>query len=239
MVNLDKFYILFGFLLFCISCADNKEKAKSANVDVTVVENTPKIESRSSSEGIIDVDSIDGSTSIQTEKEIVKTPVPDPTINKSEAVSDIKISNDIKSNTLPSTITPKEVFKSDKEPIKKVKETIEKEILSEIAFRRNFFNYGTITQGEFVEHQYEFTNIGDTPLVIKDVVVSCGCTEPSYPFIPIAPGEKGFIGVRFDSKTKIGDQKSIVTVTANTEPAIWKLYLDGNVILPDSIKIDE
>lgn len=122
--------------------------------------------------------------------------------------------------------------------VKKVETKEKKEVLSEIAFRRNFYNYGEVNQGEIVEHEYEFTNIGEAPLVIKDVVVSCGCTQPSYPFVAIAPGEKGYIGVKFDSKTKEGDQKSIITVTANTEPAVWKLYLDGNVVVPDSTKVD-
>ena len=65
--------------------------------------------------------------------------------------------------------------------------------------------------------------------MIKSVDVSCGCTFPSYPFLPIKPGEEGQIDVNFDSKGKIGRQKPTVTVVTNARPRTLKLYMEGFV----------
>ena len=84
-------------------------------------------------------------------------------------------------------------------------------------------------QGDKIEHKFSFKNTGKADLVIKNVTASCGCTQPSYPFVPIAPGEEGFIGVVFDSKGKLGKQKPTITVVTNARPHTYKLYLDGFV----------
>ncbi len=100
---------------------------------------------------------------------------------------------------------------------------------SKIAFKETVHEYGTIKQGEVVKHDFKFTNTGNAPLVIKKVDASCGCTFPSYPFIPIEPGEEGTIGVTFNSAGKIGPQKPTITVVTNGRPSTLKLNLDGFV----------
>ena len=100
---------------------------------------------------------------------------------------------------------------------------------SKIAFKETVHEYGTIKQGEEVKHDFKFTNTGNAPLVIKKVDASCGCTFPSYPFIPIEPGKEGTIGVTFNSTGKIGPQKPTITVVTNGRPRTLKLNLDGYV----------
>jgi len=99
-----------------------------------------------------------------------------------------------------------------------------------IKFDDNTFAFGTIKPGDVIEHKFEFTNTGNADLVISDAQASCGCTQPSFPFIPIAPGEKGFIGVKYDSTGKLGSQKPTVTLTTNAYPKTQKVYLEGLVI---------
>lgn len=77
---------------------------------------------------------------------------------------------------------------------------------------------GTITQGDSIKHTYEFTNIGKKPLKIDYCNASCGCTVPTWPKEPIAPGAKGKITVVFDSKNKEGQLFKNVSIYANTEP---------------------
>ncbi|MEM9920731.1 MAG: DUF1573 domain-containing protein [Bacteroidota bacterium] len=96
-------------------------------------------------------------------------------------------------------------------------------------FEQTVFDYKTIKQGDKVEHKFQFKNTGKTDLVVKNVRATCGCTQPSYPFIPIAPGEEGYIGVVFDTKGKLGKQKPMITVETNADPPTYKLYLDGYV----------
>ncbi len=98
-----------------------------------------------------------------------------------------------------------------------------------IRFSEMSHDYGIIQQGEEVKHKFKFRNTGTTELVISNVTVSCGCTHPSYPFIPLAPGEEGYIGVHFDSKGRLGKQKPTITVYTNAQPQSYDLHLEGYV----------
>ena len=46
---------------------------------------------------------------------------------------------------------------------------------------------------------FEFKNTGKAPLVISGASSSCGCTVPSWPKDPIAPGATGKIEVKYDT----------------------------------------
>jgi Protein of unknown function (DUF1573) len=78
---------------------------------------------------------------------------------------------------------------------------------------------GKIMQGDTIMHVYHFKNTGNMPLVVSNVNASCGCTTPSYSTAPVAPGERGFITVKFNSKGKEGKLNKTVTAYANTKPA--------------------
>lgn len=86
----------------------------------------------------------------------------------------------------------------------------------EMSFDETEHDFGTINQGENVEHVFTFTNTGDAPLVISDAKSSCGCTVPSFTREPIAPGETGEMLVKFNGSGKNQVMKT-VTVNANTE----------------------
>ena len=47
-----------------------------------------------------------------------------------------------------------------------------------ISFAEKSFDFGEITQGEKVEHVFEFENVGNEPLILSDVRTTCGCTAP-------------------------------------------------------------
>jgi Protein of unknown function (DUF1573) len=64
-------------------------------------------------------------------------------------------------------------------------------------------DFGEVVQGDKVEHTYKFTNTGNEPLIITNVVPSCGCTLPkSWPRDPIMPGGSGEIVIAFNSSNK-------------------------------------
>ncbi|WP_439880958.1 DUF1573 domain-containing protein [Pontibacter sp. MBLB2868] len=98
-----------------------------------------------------------------------------------------------------------------------------------IAFAETTYDFGTIKQGEVVEHTFQFTNTGKSPLIIESASASCGCTVPEPPKEPIAPGETGNIKVQFNSTGKVGQQSPTVTVRANTVPNITQVSLKGTV----------
>lgn len=99
-----------------------------------------------------------------------------------------------------------------------------------IEFNEKSIDFGDITQGDKVEHTFEFTNTGDTPLVISNVAVTCGCTAPNWPKNPIAPGSKGELKVVFNSTGKMGKQNSVVRIYSNASEPIEKVSLISNVL---------
>lgn len=86
-----------------------------------------------------------------------------------------------------------------------------------MTFAQTEHDFGTINEGDVVEHKFTFTNTGKKPLVIVSAKGSCGCTVPEWPKEPIAPGEGGEMLVKFNSNGKPNLQNKQVTITANTE----------------------
>lgn len=103
-----------------------------------------------------------------------------------------------------------------------------------IEFTETEFHFGTIDEGDKVEHIFVFTNTGDEPLIIEKCKGSCGCTVPQCPKEPIAPGATAEIKVVFNSKGKKNHQEKRVTVTANTDPiqTIIKIIADVTPAAP-------
>ena len=96
-------------------------------------------------------------------------------------------------------------------------------------FQQTEYDFGTVKQGEVVNHTFEFTNTGNSPLIIENASATCGCTVPDWTREPVAPGEKGQIAVQFNTTGKMGQQNPTVTVRANTQPEIVKVSMKGNV----------
>ncbi len=101
--------------------------------------------------------------------------------------------------------------------------------LPQFEFEEMNHDFGTITEGEIAEHTFTFTNTGDAPLVIQSTSASCGCTTPSYSREPVAPGETGEVQVKFNSQNRPGMQNKTITITANTDPAVTRLFIKTNV----------
>ena len=99
-----------------------------------------------------------------------------------------------------------------------------------MVFANEVIDYGTITQNAEGKREFVFTNNGTTPLVITNAQGSCGCTVPSTPKEPIAPGAKGTIGVKYDT-TRVGPFTKTVTISSNAAGQPTKvLTIKGNVV---------
>jgi len=107
--------------------------------------------------------------------------------------------------------------------------SVDTSAVARMSFAEASFEFGAVNQGEVVTHDFTFTNTGSRPLLITDARSTCGCTVPSYPERPVAPGEEAVISVAFDTKNKSGRQSKPVTVTANTYPATTTIYVAGTV----------
>lgn len=101
---------------------------------------------------------------------------------------------------------------------------------AELSFEKMQHDFGTIQEGDVVSETFTFTNTGETDLIISNAKGSCGCTVPSWPKEPIAPGATGEIVVEYNSKGKSGPQNKVVTITANTDPNITQLKISSTVV---------
>ena len=105
--------------------------------------------------------------------------------------------------------------------------------MPQMVFVEESFDFGDISEGEKVEHNFKFKNSGKSDLIISSAVGSCGCTVPSYPKEPVKPGDEGIIKVVFDSNGKQGAQHKRVTVVANTNPNKTMVAIMANVLVPE------
>ena len=98
----------------------------------------------------------------------------------------------------------------------------------EFKFEKETINYGKVAQGSEGIRVFEFTNIGDAPLIIKHIKSSCGCAVPQKPEKPIMPGESSTIEVRY-ATNRLGKINKNIKITTNegANPHVIKVL--GNV----------
>ncbi|MBS9774053.1 MAG: DUF1573 domain-containing protein [Tenacibaculum sp.] len=98
----------------------------------------------------------------------------------------------------------------------------------EFKFEKETIDYGKIEQGSNGSRVFEFTNVGDAPLKIKDVKSTCGCTVPKKPEKPIMPGEKGQIEVSYNTN-RLGSFSKAITIYSNAKEERKMLKIKGYI----------
>lgn len=97
------------------------------------------------------------------------------------------------------------------------------------------FDFGTVSQGEVVKHDFVIENRGGVDLHIQRVVPACGCTASSASNPVIAPGAKGVVSVEFNTTGFSGTKRKTIRVhTDDPEQPSVVLAIRGE-ILPDVI----
>lgn len=90
-------------------------------------------------------------------------------------------------------------------------------------------DFGELSVGVSQQRIVNLKNTGNKPLIVQDVVVSCGCTKVKYPQTPIMPGETGEVVVSYDPDKKGGFHKT-VTLYCNAKQSPLKLSISGRVV---------
>jgi len=85
---------------------------------------------------------------------------------------------------------------------------------AKIDFAKETHDYGDVKYGGNGTCTFKFKNTGNAPLIISKAEGSCGCTVPSWPKEPIAPGASAEISVKYDTK-RPGPISKSVTITSN------------------------
>lgn len=92
-------------------------------------------------------------------------------------------------------------------------------------------DFGTIKEdGGPVSTTFEVINTGNKPLLILDVLASCGCTRPEFPTKPIKPGKKAKIKVTFSPLGRAGAFRKTVKVRTNGRELNNTLYIEGTIV---------
>lgn len=198
--------VIASFCLLMVQCK-NQEEASSTQVEIAEPVKEPAVP-KPTAEPVVD----------KTVEE-----KPKPTTPK---VTEVKKAEPVKVQPKPKPAPPKPA------PIKNTAPKLPKPTTSQIAkiaFDKTVHEFGEIDEGDKVTHSFKFVNSGTAPLIIEDVSVSCGCTIPSYPIMPVEPGATANIGVVFNSKGKFGTQKPSITVKTNATTPVVKLYMSGSI----------
>ncbi|NMH24478.1 DUF1573 domain-containing protein [Flavobacterium solisilvae] len=105
----------------------------------------------------------------------------------------------------------------------------------------NTIDYGTVNkEDDNGLRAFVFTNTGDAPLIIKDAKSTCGCTVPSFPKEPIAPGQSGKIEVKYNMNTgPIRKTITIETNAVNYEEGRVALKIKGEVVVKPVVNLLE
>ncbi|MDN5212170.1 DUF1573 domain-containing protein [Fulvivirgaceae bacterium BMA12] len=97
-------------------------------------------------------------------------------------------------------------------------------------FSETSHNFGEVLEGSEATHEFHFKNIGNTPLIIRHVRASCGCTTPYWTKDPIPPGKSGSITATYNSKNRPGNFNKSITITSNADEPNKVLSIKGQVI---------
>lgn len=105
-----------------------------------------------------------------------------------------------------------------------------------MVFVTETIDYGNVAYNSDGRREFVFTNNGNKPLIITNAQGSCGCTVPTYPKEPIAPGAKGVIGVKYDTSRAGQAFTKTVTLTTNAVVPSKTLTIKGNVLAAGTSK---
>ncbi|HXA01379.1 MAG TPA: DUF1573 domain-containing protein, partial [Cytophagaceae bacterium] len=99
-----------------------------------------------------------------------------------------------------------------------------------VTFTEIAHDFGDIIQGDSVMHVFHFKNSGTSPLIISEVITTCGCTAPKFTKEPVMPGKTGEIFITFRSAGKQGLQNKIITILSNSTNTPVRLSIRVNVL---------
>ncbi|TWR25144.1 DUF1573 domain-containing protein [Mucilaginibacter pallidiroseus] len=100
---------------------------------------------------------------------------------------------------------------------------------ADFKFNEEKHDFGKIPQGTPVTTIFEFTNIGQEPLILTDVRPTCGCTIADYTKTPVQKGAKGTIKITYNAAVAQPFNKPIV-VTSNAKTPTKYLSIVGEVV---------
>jgi hypothetical protein len=110
---------------------------------------------------------------------------------------------------------------------------------------QNEFDFGSVSQGQKVEHEFVVRNDGDQDLVIQRIAPSCGCTAAAMSAGAVKPGSSEKIKVAFNTAGFYGSKTKSVSILTNARDnpeVVLKLkgvVVRGVTVTPERIELGD
>jgi hypothetical protein len=98
-----------------------------------------------------------------------------------------------------------------------------------VKFKELKHNFGKIKQGVPVTHDFEFTNISASAVIVETATASCGCTTPTWPQAPVMKSKTDKIKAGFNAAAP-GPFEKTVYVKLKGVDAPMELKIAGEVL---------
>jgi hypothetical protein len=102
-----------------------------------------------------------------------------------------------------------------------------------VKFRELSFDFGKVKRGTPVTHEFSFTNISNSPVIIESALASCGCTTPHKPEGAVAAGKSDVIAAQYNAANPGPFNKSITIKVAGIDLPVT-LKITGEVLEADA-----
>lgn len=104
-------------------------------------------------------------------------------------------------------------------------------------YPKKVHDFGVVAENyDSVACEFKVANVGDKPLVIEGVYVSCGCTSATHSKEPVAPGDSAVVYVSFYPKDLDGRYLKTIHVYTNTIPRKNHVRIKAVVVPPGKEK---
>jgi hypothetical protein len=100
--------------------------------------------------------------------------------------------------------------------------------ITQIEVSETVFDLGSIPKGEAKEVSVSIKNVGESPYIIYDARVSCGCTKVEYEKQPLAPNGTTELKITYNADDE-GRFDRTVSIYGNTEHSPLVVRLRGEV----------
>ena len=105
----------------------------------------------------------------------------------------------------------------------------DKQVMTTVSLESTVLSMGDFSWQEERQGTFRLKNTGEKPLVIQDVVTSCGCLTVDYPQEPVQPGKEAVLRMTYKADSP-GYFNKVVTVYCNAEDSPIRLRVSGNAL---------
>ena len=105
----------------------------------------------------------------------------------------------------------------------------DKQVMTTVSLEATALSMSDFAWQEERQGTFRLKNTGEKPLVIQDVVTSCGCLTVDYPQEPVMPGKEAVLRVTYKADHS-GHFSKVMTVYCNVEDSPIRLRVSGNAV---------